>query len=182
MLLENSEPEQLQTFLADRERFLAEFVQLKADSCYIRDYRDYYGKWVTGISVLRAVTSLASVGGWLTVSHLAWLWATLLVAAQLAEALQGTFPFAKKRLALSRWCRKLDELVVTAQGTWDEIESRKMNGVQIRKALRLLRVQKNKAQAKAVPNGLPKRNVLFAQALAETASFFAHRYDASIQK
>ena len=176
------EIDQPQSSNADRERFLAEFVQLKADACYVRDYRDYYGRWVTGVSTLRAITSLGSVGGWLTYGHLAWLWAALLVAAQLSERLQKTFPFAKKQLALSRWCKKLNVLVVLAQGTWDEIESGKMTGAEIRKVLRSMRTQQNNALAKAIPNGLPKKTKLISQSRVEAAQFFIQKYSATIEK
>ncbi len=165
-----------------REKFLSEFVQLKADACYIRDYRDYFGRWVTCLSTLRVVTSTGSIAGWLIWEHLAWLWAALIGAAQLAEALTKTFPFAKKRLALSRWCRKLDELVVAAQGTWDEIEGGKLSATEIRKALKLLRSQKQKAQAKAIPNGLPRKAELFKRAQEETQQFFRANYNAHIEE
>jgi hypothetical protein len=157
-------------------------VQLKADACYIRDYRDYFGRWVTGLGTLRAITSTGSIAGWLIWKHLAWLWAALIGASQLAEALTKTFPFTKKRLALSRWCRKLDELVVAAQSTWDEIEGGKLSGMQIRKALKLLRIQRQKAQAKAIPNGLPRKAELFRRAQQETQQFFRVNYNATIEE
>lgn len=167
---------------AGRESFLDEFVLLKTSSSYVRDYRDYYGKWVERLGVLRAVASLGSVAGWLGDSHLAWLWAGILVAAQLAEKLQSTFPVTKKRLALSRWCRKLDVLVVNAQGTWDEIAGNRMTSAQIRKATRLLRTQMQKAEGRAVPNGLPRKDDLFERAQQEAQAFFTRKYSARIEQ
>ena len=167
--MDNDTPEELK---ACRERFLAEFVQLKADACYIRDYRNYYGKWVTAIGTVRAVTSVASIGGWLVDSHLSWLWASLLLTGQVAQALKSTYPYARKRAALSRWTRRLNEIVLTAQTTWDDIEDKQLTAGEIRKSIKIMRTQQLSAQARAIPDGLPRKTILARQAQAETALFF----------
>lgn len=77
-----------------------EFVQLKADTCYVRDYRNYLGKWVTVTSTIRAIASMGGIAGWLIWKQYAWVWACIVAASQFIDALKNVFPFYKRRGAL----------------------------------------------------------------------------------
>jgi len=40
-----------------QQLYWAQMIELKVASAYIRRYRDYLGKWVTGLGTLRAIAS-----------------------------------------------------------------------------------------------------------------------------
>jgi hypothetical protein len=162
-----------------REQILywQELVQLKADSCYVRDYRNAVGKWVTGIAALRAVTSASSIAIWAVWKEHAYVWASLIALAQVADALKDVFPLYKKQTALSRWSGSLNRLFVDAQRDWDDIAGGSCTNQQIRRTLHKLRLRKQAAEAKWIPNGLAMKQRLFEAAQMEAVQFFRKRYN-----
>jgi hypothetical protein len=163
----------------EQQMYWREFVQLKADSCYDRDYRNSLGKWVTGVAVIRAITSTGSIGAWLIWKKYTYVWAFLIATSQVMEALKGVFPVYKRRRVLSQWSRALNQLFVEAQRSWDGISSGEYTNAEIRKLCHQLRSRKNRAEAKHIPDGLNRRADLFNKAQIEAKHFFNTRYNLS---
>ncbi len=161
----------------EQQQFWQELVQLKADICYVRDYRNAVGRWVTGIAALRAITSAGSIAAWAVWKEHAYLWAALIAATQVADALKDVFPIYKKRDSLSRWCKVLTRLFVGAQRDWDDIAGGVYTNQQIRKLLHKLRLAKQQAESRYIPNGLTKKESLFDEAQSEAIAFFQSKYD-----
>lgn len=160
----------------EQQMYWSEFNQLKADACYVRDYRNSIGRWVTAFATIRALTSTSSIGAWLVWKRYAFVWAGLIVASQLIDALKDVFPLYKRRRSLSRWSRTLNLLFVEAQKNWDEIAGGQCTDTQIRKLCHQLRSRKQRAETKHIPDGLKRREDLFALAQIETQEFFTTRY------
>jgi len=157
-----------------------EFVQTKIDECYARRYArlsaSSLSNWNTTITVLRTVTSAGSISAWLVWKRYSWLWAGLLGASQLAEALKGISPLYKRTRSLGLWSRALNRIFVDAQREWDSIASGQYTNQQIRTLLHRLRSRKQKAQDKCLPEGLHENKLMFSRAEEEAAMFFRRRY------
>lgn len=151
--------------------------QLKADACYIRDYRNSLNKWVTSMATVRAVASAGSIGAWAVWKKYAFIWGSLIAASQVTEALKDVFPFYKRRRALSQWSKTLNRLFIDSQKIWEEIADGQYTNVQIRKLCHQLRSRKDRAEAKYIPDSLNRKNDLFKKAQAEAENFFKSRYD-----
>jgi hypothetical protein len=160
----------------EQQIYWQEFVQLKADTCYVRDYRNALGKWVTGVSAVRAIASSGGIAAWVIWKQYAYLWAFIIAVSQVVDALKNVFPFYKRRGALSRWSRTLNRLFVEAQRDWDDIASGKPTNAQISKLSYQLRLKKERAEEKYIPHGLALRKDLFEKAQSEASQFFASRY------
>ncbi len=166
----------------EQEMFLHEFVQLKADACYVRDRRNRLGRYVTTVAAIRAITSCASIGAWAIWKEYAFLWGAMIAIAQVVDALKGVFPFEKRRVALSRWATTLDRLFVGAQRDWDSIASGYLTNAEIRKLLHRLRDAKQRAEARAIPNGLERDDQLAKKTEAEAYSYFRVKYGVEIEE
>jgi len=163
----------------EQQMYWHEFFQLKTDACYVREYRNSLSKWVTAFAAIRAIAATSSIGGWLIWKRYALLWAGLIAAAQLIDALKNVFPFYKRRRALSALSRSLNQLFVEAQRNWDEIAGGHCSNVQVRKLCHQIRSRKQKAEARFMPNGLRRSDRLFNSAQAEAEQFFKERYNLS---
>jgi len=161
----------------EQQMYWREFAQLKTDACYIRDYRNSLNQWIAVLATIRAVASTSSIGAWLIWKRYAFLWAGLLAAAQLIEALKNVFPLYKRRRALSGLSRSLNRLFVEAQRSWDEIATGQCSNAQVRKLCHQIRSRKLKAEAKFMPNGLGLNKRLSSKAQAESEKFFRERYN-----
>jgi len=160
----------------EQQTYWHEFVQLKADSCYVRDYRNYFGGWVATVAAIRAIASTGSIAAWAIWRQYSYLWGCIIAGSQVADALKNVFPFYKRRDALSRWSRALNRCFVEAQRDWDEISAGRCTNAQISKLSHQLRMKKERAESKYIPHGLALRRDLFDKAQSEAARFFRARY------
>lgn len=161
----------------EQQDFLQELLQLKIAACYVRDYRNSLNRWVTSTAVVRAIAASGSIALWAVWQKYAFLWASIIAASQLADALRDVFPFSKRRKALSAWVRQLDRLFIFAQRDWADIAAGRCTEKQLCKLLHTLRSRKQTLEARYVPDGLVKKQSLFEAAERETVAYFATRYN-----
>jgi len=160
----------------EQQMYWQEFVQLKADAFYIREYRNSLSRWVTATAVIRAVASSGSIAAWVIWKRFAFIWAAIIALSQLADVLKDVFPFYKRRAALSRWVRQLDRMFVFAQRDWEDIAGGRCTEQQIRKLLHQLRSRKQTLESKCIPNGLSRKPDILQIAEAEAIRYFTSRY------
>jgi hypothetical protein len=70
-----------------REVYWRQLIHLKTDSVYTRLYRDNRATWVTRLGILKAVASSGGIGLWVIWKEYAFVWATIIAASQVADAL-----------------------------------------------------------------------------------------------
>ena len=160
----------------EQQMYWQEFVQLKADAFYIRDYRNSLSRWVTTTAIIRATASSGSIGAWVIWRRYSFVWAAIITLSQVTDALKNVFPFYKRRAALSRWVRQPDRMFVFAQRDWEDIAGGRCTEQQIRKLLHQLRSRKQALEAKCIPDGLNPKNLLLQTAESEAIRYFTSRY------
>ncbi len=78
-----------------QQLYWTQMIELKVAASYIRHYRDYLGKWVTGLGTLRAIASSGSIAAWALWKEYAFVWGTIIAASQVVDALKDVFPSRK---------------------------------------------------------------------------------------
>jgi hypothetical protein len=159
-----------------QKQYWEEMVKLKAASLYIRYYRDYLARWVTGIASIRAVASSVSIAGWAIWHNLSFVWASIIAASQVADALKEVFPMAKQHKAAGDLAAILENLFIDAQLEWDNIFSGKYTNEQISTRLHKLRGLRPQAEHRAFPSGLSVRPSLQACAKEDATAYFRETY------
>jgi hypothetical protein len=159
-----------------------EFTQLKLDTCYVRDYRDSIARWETVAAAIRAVTSSSSIAAWVIWRKYAFIWAALIAASQVADALRDVFPFRKRRQALSGWSNALNRLFVDAQRDWDNISAGSISNTKIAACTHQLRQKIQRYEETYVPDGLVRKQTIFEAAQKEMETFFRTRYPIDEEK
>src|SRR5258708_3291547 len=102
-----------------QQLYWAQMVELKVASSYIRRYRDYLGKRVTGLGALRAIDFSGGIAAWALWKEHAFLWAAIIAASQVADALKEVFPFTKRHKAASEHTIPLGSIFIDAQLEWE---------------------------------------------------------------
>ncbi len=74
-------------------------VEIKVAASYMRRDRDDLGVWVTRLGTLKAIASSGGIAAWVIWKEYAFLWAAIIAASQVADALRDVFPFAKTHKA-----------------------------------------------------------------------------------
>jgi hypothetical protein len=106
-----------------QQLYWAQMIELKVAIGYIRRYRDHVGRWTTGIGTVRAIASSGGIAGWAVWHQYAFVWAIIIAASQVTDALKEVFPFTKKHKAASAHTMTLGSLSIDAQLEWENIFS-----------------------------------------------------------
>jgi len=151
-------------------------LELKVAATYMRRYRDYLGKWVTRIGVVKAVASSSSIAAWAIWREHAFIWGSIIAVSQVVDALKDVFPVTKRYKSASEHVVALDSLFIDAQLEWESIFSGSYTDAQINSRLHKLRKLHHDAECRSFKDGLPVRDDLFKQAQEEAAVFFTNTY------
>ena len=99
------------------------------------------------------------------------IWGGIIVAVQVANAVQQTLPIGKQYQSLSALVIVLDTLFITALGEWEEIQAGRVDEAALGIARQNLMKQTHDATIKQFPTGLHRRDELFKLAEADTAAY-----------
>jgi len=150
--------------------------QLKLSASYIRLYRDFLGRWVTGLGTLKATASCAGIAAWALWKEYAFIWGAIIAASQLADALKDIFPFARKHKAACAHTMILDNLFIDVQLEWEYVSSGKYTDEEMMTRIHQLRKLQFEAEKQNFPDGLSTRNALLDRARRDAAEFISTTY------
>ncbi len=159
-----------------QQLYWAQMIELKVASAYIRRYRDYLGKWVTGLGTLRAIASSGSIAAWALWKEYAFVWGAIIAASQVTDALKDVFPFAKKHKAASAHTIALGSMFIDAQLEWENIFSGRYTDDQIMNRRHKLMKLQHDAEGNNFPDGLATQDTFFAQPQQEAKDYFKATY------
>jgi hypothetical protein len=148
-----------------QQLYFRELFQLKVQCEYVRRYRDRLSSWVTRFAVLRAVASSGSIAGWVIWREYAFVWAAIIAASQLADALRDAIPYTARQKSANALLTDLDALFIEALFEWEGVYSAKFTNEEITERRRKLMQLRHELDAKHFPTGdLPRRPDLFTLA------------------
>jgi len=151
-------------------------IELKVANAYIRRYRDYLGRWVTSLGVIRAIASSGGIAAWALWKQYAFVWGAIIAASQVTDALKDVFPFTKKHKAASVHTITLGAMFIDAQLEWENIFSGRYSDDQIMKLRHKLMKLQHDAERGNFPDGLAVMESLFAEAQQEAKEYFKATY------
>jgi hypothetical protein len=159
-----------------QQLYWTQMIELKVAIAYMRRYRDYLGKWTTGLGTVKAVASSGGIAGWAVWHEYAFVWGLIIAASQVTDALRDVFPFTKKHKAASAHTMALESLFIDAQLEWENIFSGRYTDEEImRRCHKLMKLQLE-AESDSFPDGLATQESLFAQAQQEAKDYFKVKY------
>jgi hypothetical protein len=153
-----------------------QMISLKVDALYIRLYRDFLGRWVTWLGALKAIASCGGIAAWVVWRDYAFVWAAIIAASQVADALKDVFPFAKRHKAACEHAATLSLLFIDAQLEWESVFSGQFKDEEVMSWLHRLRSQQYEAEQRNFPEGLTARSALLAQAEQQAAIYSKNHY------
>lgn len=153
--------------------------QLKAASVCIRLYRNQLAWRVRAVEVVKAVASSGSIAGWVVFREYPFLWSSIIVAAQLLDALKNVFPFARNHKSASDLTVAMELLWIDAEEEWESIYSGQLSEDKIIKRRTQLRKLQLDAERKYFPEGFQPSEKLVKLATDEASTYFALTYTAT---
>ncbi len=150
--------------------------QIKTASICIRLYRNRLNRYVKGLEILRAAASSAAIGGWVIWRDYPFVWSSIIVAAQIADALKGVFPFAKMHRAASDLTIAMETICIDAEDEWESIYMGNLSEEAISKRRTKLRKLQLDAERKHFPDGFEPSKALIKLATEEAEIYFRLTY------
>jgi len=167
----NSDPHRQQRL------YWKQMVMLKDATVYISLRRDHLGRWVQGLGTLKAFASCGSIAAWAVWKEYAFVWAFIIAASQLADALKDVFPFAKLHKAASVYAITLSHLFIDAELEWEAIYSGKYTDDEIMNRVHKLKKLQLDAEQRNFPDGLAVKESLRQRAEKEAELYFKSAHD-----
>jgi hypothetical protein len=156
-----------------QDLYWTELVELKIACEYMRRYRNSLARWVTGFNALRAVASSGAIATWAVVQTYPLLWAGIIAASQVADALKDVFPLTTRQQAANGLVMSLDALFIEALYEWEGVYAGQFNNEEITERRRKLMQLRHDLDVKHFPTGdLPERNDLLELAEQDAITYF----------
>ncbi|MCJ2093218.1 hypothetical protein MKK67_12060 [Methylobacterium sp. J-072] len=150
--------------------------QLKASSVCIRLYRNQLARRVRAVEIIKAVASSGSIAGWVVFKEYPILWSSIIVAAQLLDALKNVFPFARNHKSASDLTVAIELLWIDAEEEWEQIYIGELPEDQIIKRRTQLRKIQLEAEGRYFPEGFEPSKKLLRLAEVEANAYFELTY------
>jgi hypothetical protein len=132
---------------------------------------------VRAIELIKAVSSSGAIAGWVVWKDFPFLWAGIIAAAQLLDALKGVFPFAKLHRAASDLTIAMETIWIDADAEWTDIYAGRLTDQEVSKRLQKLRKLQLDAERKHFPEGFEPDPKLIALAEQEAESYLRITFD-----
>jgi hypothetical protein len=147
-----------------------EMEQLKAASVCIRLCRNRLGRQVRAVELIKVIASSGGIAGWAVWNNYPFVWAGIIAAAQLLDAIKHVFPFAKEHKSASDLTVALELLFIDTQYEWEKIYAGRMSEEDIMAARRKMQKLRLEAERKHFPDGFqpPLKQVTLAAEEAQT--------------
>jgi hypothetical protein len=121
---------------------------------------------------LKAVASSGGIALWVIWREYAFVWASIIAASQVADALKDVFPFSRQHKATSEYMLTLDRLLIDAELEWTRVGAGNYPDDEVINRRHALMTLQHEALRKDFPDGLPPQNA----ALREMADLEAADY------
>ena len=162
-------------------RFWNQLFQLKHDIEYLRAYNEDSIHKEKILNVTLAVLSAGSLALWVVIGQIAMLWAAIIVATQLVNAIKPQLPYQRRMKHTAELESELQGLFLYAERRWYEVAEGKLENEQIHHLtmeIRQRRDQLERNHFKGDP--LPENEKHSMKALARTETFFKTLYGGEV--
>jgi hypothetical protein len=156
-----------------------EMEQLKAASVCIRLCRNRLARQVRAVELIKVIASSGGIAGWAVWNNYPFVWAGIIAAAQLLDAIKHVFPFAKEHKSASDLTVALELLFIDTQYEWEKIYAGKMSEADIMAARRKMQKLRLEAERKHFPDGFQPPLKQVTLAAEESQTYMTLTYEVS---
>ena len=156
-----------------QELYLSEVLQLMVAREYMRRYRTVLDRRITCFNALRATASSSAIAAWAVWQAYPLIWAGVIAASQVADALKDVFPFTARHKAANDLVTSLDLLLIETLYEAEGVFAGQFTNEEITERRRKLMTSRHAADVKHFPTGnLPERKDLLALADEAGIAYF----------
>ena len=106
-----------------REKYWALYEELIDTEFYYWHYRSRSAFWEKATNIITCISSAAGIATWIIWKQHEWVWAIVVGASQIINAIRHLFPFPKQISAVSLFLPELKRLINEVDRDWNKINS-----------------------------------------------------------
>jgi hypothetical protein len=104
-----------------QQKYWQELYDLKSHANYVRIYLEKSELHDRGLKICLALASSSSIGAWVIWKELSFVWALIIAASQVINAVKEHLPFKTRLKALSGLQSDLEDLLLFAENKWFDV-------------------------------------------------------------
>jgi len=159
-----------------QKRYWTELFELRVHVNYLELYMEQSEFIDKSVNIFLAVTSSSSICGWAIWNKYGFIWAVIIAASQLINAVKQFLPYRTRLKTAAGIMRELEELLTFAEMKWFDVAEGKLKKEEINKLQFEVRSKKTKAVQKHLGiNTLPTKEKLFNKA-KKTAKIYINNF------
>jgi hypothetical protein len=159
-----------------QDLYWRELGELTTAFCYYRLLRNRLTRWNQSIGIVKAVAASGTIAAWAIWQQAALLWAAIIAASQLIDAVKDVIPFQKNHRGASDLVNILDTIFIDAQFEWENIFTGRVPDDEILNRRHKLMRLRTEAEHKHFPDGHVPSARLFALARTEAKDYLSALY------
>ena len=156
----------------EQSLYWTELFHLKVGHRYTECYLAHAEKWERWINMTSALCASSSIGAWVIWKDAAFLWALIIAASQVLQAVKPFLPFQERIKRLAGLRNSYAELFVYADSRWPSIAAGELTIKELAKLRNEIRTRQLQYDQKAFPTSALPENVAFL----EEATQYAEKY------
>ena len=150
-------------------RYWREFYALKVHINYIDLYQNSSESCDRRINIFLAITSSSSIGGWAIWNQLRAVWAFIIAASQVINAIKNFLPYKRRIKILNGLYYDLKALALEVEKNWFDVYNGKLTERQIHEMQISIKAKKSEILKKNLgSNALPEKKRLMKKAQEQT--------------
>ena len=159
-----------------QRRYWKELFELRVHVNYLEKYMERSELIDKSINIFLAFTSSSSICGWAIWNEYGFIWAVIIAASQLINAVKQFLPYRTRLKATSGIMRELEELLIIAEKKWFDVAEGKLKNGEINELQFEIRSKKTKTVHKYLGiNTLPTKGKLLNKA-KKTARVYINNF------
>ena len=148
-----------------QNRYWKELYQLIVHVNYLEIYMEKSEGMNRAINIFLAITSSGSICGWAIWDEYDFIWAIIIAASQLLNAIKQFLPYRTRLKAISGILRELGELLTSAEMKWFDVAEGNLTEEEINKLQFEVRKKETQSLQKHLgENTLPMKKKYFSEA------------------
>jgi hypothetical protein len=163
--------------VSEQKRYWEFFVQTYGHSRYLHKYYEKCERIDRTFSMITAIASSSSIGGWVIWRHAAWVWGAIIAASQVITAVKSYLPYARRAELLRELSKSYAGLATRVEGDWFLVKSGALTEDKINKRILAFKKEQNEFEEKLFQKvTLPTEKNLLLEAEQDTKNYFARYY------
>ena len=160
-----------------QRKYWNELVQLKTHILYLEEFLLQTKSTDRKLNAFLAVTSSGSICSWAVWQQYQFVWAFIIAAFQLINAIKAFLPYKKRLQAIGSLLHDLDELFLIAERRWFDVSEGNLTQQEIHKLRLDIKQKKTRTLHKHLGSTvLPQKKTYLNKAMQDATRYFKNFY------